>query len=66
MVSYLLGTKSAEADIIFCGTDCYATGDLNVSSLLDVSKRYYPKTSAFLPVVIDGAGHGLNLVSSQC
>ncbi|KAK7757520.1 hypothetical protein SLS62_000535 [Diatrype stigma] len=56
---------TGQADIIFCGVDCYATGDLNVSSLLDVSKSYYPKTSAFQPTVIDGAGHGLNLVSYE-
>lgn len=53
-----------EGDIIFCGLDCYATGDPNVPSLLSVSEGFYPNTTGFYPKVIDGAGHGLNLVSN--
>lgn len=53
-----------EGDIIFCGLDCYSTGDPNVPSLLSVSEGFYPNTTGFYPKVIDGAGHGLNLVSN--
>jgi hypothetical protein len=58
----MLTPASTERDLIYCGTDCYATGNSNMSSVLDLSESYFPLKPPFKAMVIPGAGHGLNLV----
>lgn len=52
-------------DIPFCGGDCLLTGDPALSNLLELSRPLFPATSKFEAVVVDEAGHGLNLEYSH-
>ncbi|KAK7731528.1 hypothetical protein SLS53_008768 [Cytospora paraplurivora] len=52
-------------DIPFCGGDCLLTGDPALSNFLELSRPLFPATSKFEAVVVDEAGHGLNLEYSH-
>ncbi|KAJ4320398.1 hypothetical protein N0V84_005892 [Fusarium piperis] len=54
---------TGDRDVPFCGGNCMATGgvDSELPSLLDTSKKYFPKASRLNTTVIPGTGHGMNL-----
>ncbi|KAK6062625.1 hypothetical protein SCUP515_13180 [Seiridium cupressi] len=52
---------TGERDVIYCGTDCFAVGDQDISSVLDFSKNYFPPGTPFQTKVVEGASYGLNL-----
>ncbi|KAI1851802.1 hypothetical protein JX265_013159 [Neoarthrinium moseri] len=53
---------TGEHDIVFCGGDCNAPLTPNsTENLLEISRLYFPCTTAFQASIISGGGHGLNL-----
>lgn len=52
-------------DVPFCGGDCHDTGDPALPNFLELSRPNFPATSKFEAVVVDDAGHGLNLEYSH-
>ncbi|KAJ9609437.1 hypothetical protein H2200_005764 [Cladophialophora chaetospira] len=52
---------TGDRDLIFCGGDCYATGDPALHTIMDTSKNFFPKAKNVNVTAAPGAGHALNL-----
>ncbi|KZF24214.1 hypothetical protein L228DRAFT_266570 [Xylona heveae TC161] len=51
----------AEQDNIFCGGDCFATGQPDVSSIPATADSAFPKASAFEAYIQPNTGHAVNV-----
>ena len=52
---------TGEFDQIFCGGDCYATGDPSMPSIPALLSGAFPRATAFEAYIQPNTGHGINL-----
>jgi pimeloyl-ACP methyl ester carboxylesterase len=52
---------TGERDLVFCGGDCYQTGDSEVLSILNSSNLLAPDAVPLETIVVPRGGHGLNI-----
>lgn len=52
---------TGERDLVFCGGDCYQTGNPEVLSILNSSTLLVPDAKPLETIVVPRGGHGLNM-----